>query len=54
MSAWEFLGWAAAISLGLVIVSIALLVVVGVLKQVGKPLPERRLSVGARKVSTGE
>lgn len=54
MSAWEFLGWAAALSFGLVIVSIALLVVVGVVKQVGKPLPDRRLTVGARKVSPDE
>jgi hypothetical protein len=54
VTAWAFLGWVAAGSLALVIATVALLIVVGVVKQLGKPLPERRTTVGARRVSPGE
>jgi predicted phage tail protein len=44
---WEFLGWIAAGSLSLILVSIAVLVMAGVVMQIVKPTPRR--SVGRRK-----
>jgi hypothetical protein len=52
MSPWEFLGWVAAGSLGLILVSVAILVTAGVVMQLVRP--QARRSVGARKVSPGE
>jgi len=49
VTALEFLGWAAALSVSLMLVSIALLVMVGALVQIVKPKSKR-----ARKVSPGE
>ena len=47
MSPWEFLGWIAAGSLSLILVSIAVLVMAGVVMQIAKP--QSRRSVGRRK-----
>lgn len=47
MTPWEFLGWIAAGSLSLIFVSIAVLVMAGVVMQIVKP--QSRRSVGRRK-----
>ena len=49
MTALEFLGWAAALSVSLMLVSIAVLVMVGAVVQIAKPKTGR-----ARKVSPGK
>jgi hypothetical protein len=49
VTALEFLGWAAALSLSLMLASIAVLVMVGAVVQVAKPKSGR-----ARKVSPKE
>jgi hypothetical protein len=49
VTALEFLGWAAALSVSLMLVSIAVLVMVGALVQIAKPKSNR-----ARKVSPKE
>lgn len=42
MSAWEFLGWAVAVSVSLIVVTVAVVVVIAASKTLKRKSPRRR------------